>query len=257
MRRSLSSLADDQNRVLDAFSRDTPLGATQPLPHRGLIESLELATAALSEKEDIAASQRLAERFARQPAQAPSPPVRPRAAAIRPHTVAAILMILAAGGSTVYFVGSGASSKRAPERIASAAAIAPSVEDSLDSADERNAPPSRAFVPSQPTVQSVPAGQAAPAVSPAEEAAILKRGAILLKNGDVSAARLNFETLALRGSAKGAIALAQSFDPAVLRSMPIAGLRPDLMKAKEWYAKAAALGDQEATRRLAVLNSTW
>jgi hypothetical protein len=92
-------------------------------------------------------------------------------------------------------------------------------------------------------------------ISATEEEALLKKGTVLLKNGDVSAARLNFETLALRGSAKGAFALAQSFDPGVLDSMAIAGLRPDLTKAKEWYAKAAALGDQAAARRLSVLNT--
>jgi TPR repeat protein len=96
---------------------------------------------------------------------------------------------------------------------------------------------------------------ALPPIVPAEEEALLKKGALLLKNGDVSAARLNFENLALRGSSRGAFALAQSYDPSVLHSMDIAGLRPDLMKAKEWYAKAAALGDQEAARRLSVLNS--
>jgi TPR repeat protein len=94
-----------------------------------------------------------------------------------------------------------------------------------------------------------------PPIAPAEEEALLKKGALLLKNGDVSAARLNFENLALRGSSKGAFALAQSYDPAVLHSMEIAGLRPDMAKAKEWYTKAAALGDQEAARRLSVLNS--
>jgi hypothetical protein len=94
-----------------------------------------------------------------------------------------------------------------------------------------------------------------PPISPAEEETLLKRGALLLKNGDVSAARLNFENLALRGSSKGALALAQSYDPSVLHTMEIAGLRPDLAKAKEWYAKAAAFGDQEAARRLSVLNS--
>jgi hypothetical protein len=94
-----------------------------------------------------------------------------------------------------------------------------------------------------------------PAVSPAVEEALLKKGMLLLKNGDVSAARLNFETLALRGSSKGALAMAQSFDPEVLNSMAISGLRPDLTKAIEWYAKAAALGDQDAARRLSILNS--
>jgi hypothetical protein len=95
-----------------------------------------------------------------------------------------------------------------------------------------------------------------PPVSPAEEEILLKKGSILLNNGDVSAARLNFEALALRGSAKGAFAMAQSFDPAVLGSMTIAGLRPDLAKAKEWYSKAAQLGSQDAARRLSALNAS-
>jgi len=109
--------------------------------------------------------------------------------------------------------------------------------------------------PRSPPSPAQPEAGAVPAVSPAEEEVLLKKGALLLKNGDVSAARLNFENLALRGSAKGAFALAQSFDPSVLLTMAIAGLKPDLLKAKEWYAKAAALGDQEAARRLSVLNS--
>jgi hypothetical protein len=90
-------------------------------------------------------------------------------------------------------------------------------------------------------------------VSPALEEALLKKGQVLLKIGDVSAARLSFETLALRGSAKGAFALAQSYDPAVLHSVAIAGLKPDLAKAKEWYAKAAELGNEDAVRRLSAL----
>jgi hypothetical protein len=109
--------------------------------------------------------------------------------------------------------------------------------------------------PRSPPSPAQPEAGAVAAISPAEEEVLLKKGALLLKNGDVSAARLNFENLALRGSAKGAFALAQSFDPSVLLTMAIAGLKPDLMKAKEWYAKAAALGDQEAARRLSVLNS--
>jgi hypothetical protein len=93
-------------------------------------------------------------------------------------------------------------------------------------------------------------------VSPAEEEILLKKGGILLDNGDVSAARLSFEALALRGSAKGAFAMAQSFDPAVLGSMTIAGLKPDMAKAKERYSKAAQLGSQDATRRLSALNAS-
>jgi TPR repeat protein len=112
-----------------------------------------------------------------------------------------------------------------------------------------------ADVPRFPPPSTQSETSALPPIAPAEEEALLKKGALLLKNGDVSAARLNFENLALRGSSRGAFALAQSYDPSVLHSMDIAGLRPDLTKAKEWYAKAAALGDQEAARRLSVLNS--
>jgi hypothetical protein len=112
-----------------------------------------------------------------------------------------------------------------------------------------------AGVPNVMPLPIQPEVSAAPPIAPAEEEALLRKGTLLLKNGDVSAARLNFENLALRGSSKGAFALAQSYDPSVLHTMAIAGLKPDLMKAKEWYAKAAALGDQEAARRLSVLNS--
>ncbi len=93
-----------------------------------------------------------------------------------------------------------------------------------------------------------------PALSPGEEDALLKRGNALLKNGDVSAARLNFETLAARGSAIGAFALAQSYDPEFLKTLPIAGLRPDVAKAREWYRKAAELGSKEAAVRLSALS---
>ncbi len=94
-----------------------------------------------------------------------------------------------------------------------------------------------------------------PSVPPKEEELLLKKGRDLLKNGDVSAARLNFENLAMRGSAKGALAMAQSFDPVFLNGIPIRGLKPDLSKAKEWYAKAASLGSKEAIDRLTMLNS--
>lgn len=93
-----------------------------------------------------------------------------------------------------------------------------------------------------------------PVLSRGEEEALLKRGNVLLKNGDVSAARLNFETLASRGSAIGAFALAQSYDPEFLKTMSVAGLRPDVAKAREWYRKAAELGSKEAALRLSALN---
>jgi hypothetical protein len=144
-------LSDGQDRVLEAFWQDTKPSAAQQAPYRGLLESLQVATAALStEKEDIASSQRLAERFVRQPVQAPFPPSRPQAQAIRPYLVAAAFMILITGGGAFYFLESGTTPKRTPDGLANAAAIAPSSEETLDSLDERNIAQSRAFISSQP-----------------------------------------------------------------------------------------------------------
>jgi hypothetical protein len=94
---------------------------------------------------------------------------------------------------------------------------------------------------------------ASSAISAALEEALLKKGAMLLRNGDLSAARLNFETLALRGSAKGAYALGQTFDPVILAPLPVAGLKPNLEKAKEWYGRAARFGSKDAAQRLSEL----
>jgi hypothetical protein len=175
VRRPQSGLSDGQDRVLEAFWQDTKPDVAPPAPYRGLLESLQLATAALSsEKEDIAASQRLAERFARQPVHAPLPPPRQQMPTLRPYLIAAAFMVLITGGGAVYFLQSAAVPKRVPDGIANAAAIAPSGEDPADSLDERSASQtSRAFVPSQPiatqdlsTLQDD--GQATPDRGPAE-----------------------------------------------------------------------------------------
>jgi hypothetical protein len=153
-RRSSTSLAECQERVIEAFWQDTRLGAAAPAPHRGLLESLEAATAALnSEHEDIAASQRLAERFARQPVQMPRQQAVPRQpAAFRPYIVAAAFMVCVMGGAAGYFLKATGGPKRAADGIARAAAIAPAAEERLDSFsfDERDPPPQGAFVPSHP-----------------------------------------------------------------------------------------------------------
>jgi hypothetical protein len=163
MRRSLSSLADSQERVLEAFWQDPRAGAP-PVPHRGLLESLQSATAALSsEREDIVASQRLAERFAREPADVSwqQPPVRRQAPAVRPYMVAAAFMVLITGGAAVYFLESGVISKRAPDGISRVEAIGPAAGEPLDSLDDRDAPAVRSFVPAQPIGgQAVLTGQA-------------------------------------------------------------------------------------------------
>jgi TPR repeat protein len=76
-----------------------------------------------------------------------------------------------------------------------------------------------------------------------------------MQSGDIAAARLLFEELARKQSAKGARALAETYDPEVLKSVLIAGLRPDIEKAKKWYQRAAELGDGEAAARVSALSA--
>jgi hypothetical protein len=89
----------------------------------------------------------------------------------------------------------------------------------------------------------------APRLNP-NEAAYIARGKMLLKEGDISAARAIFENLALQGSAAGAMALGETYDPAALRGVLIRGLEPDAEKARKWYLKAEELGGSDARRRI-------
>jgi hypothetical protein len=92
-------------------------------------------------------------------------------------------------------------------------------------------------------------------ISPEEEKAMLERALGILQNGDIAAARLLFQRLADKGSARGALAMAKTYDPEVLTGMSIFGLVPDPAKAAEWYARAAEMGNEQAQERLATLNA--
>ncbi len=84
----------------------------------------------------------------------------------------------------------------------------------------------------------------------ANEAAYMARGKSLLKSGDISGARAVFEYLALQGSAAGAMAMGETYDPLLLRAFVIKGLEPDAEKARKWYLKAEELGGPDARGRL-------
>lgn len=84
----------------------------------------------------------------------------------------------------------------------------------------------------------------------------LKRGEDMMKRGDIAGARLLFEDLAGLGSARGAFAMAQSYDPDYLRKIFIQGtLQPDVGQARTWYENAARLGSGDAQRALGALAS--
>jgi len=102
---------------------------------------------------------------------------------------------------------------------------------------------------SKPSLAPEPAKPAARKANP-NEAAYMARAKTLLDSGDVSGARAIFETLALQGSAAGAMAMGETYDPVILRTMVVKGLEPDPEKARKWYLKAEALGGPYARSRL-------
>jgi hypothetical protein len=87
-------------------------------------------------------------------------------------------------------------------------------------------------------------------IAPEEERAMIERAVDLLRNGDVSSARLLYQHLANSGSAVAALSLARTFDPEVLPSLGVIGMRPNPAEAQRWYKRAAELGSESAARRL-------
>jgi hypothetical protein len=79
---------------------------------------------------------------------------------------------------------------------------------------------------------------------------LLKRGQALLKDGDISAARLVLRRAAEAGDANAMLMLAGSYDRTELAKLKVFGVAHDHAQAKIWYAKAAEQGSAEAARRL-------
>ena len=88
-------------------------------------------------------------------------------------------------------------------------------------------------------------------ISAAVENAMLTRGREMMSRVDVAGARLAYRFLAERGSAKGALALAESYDPALLSKLAVVGMTGDRAEAARLYRQAAALGSTVAAQRLA------
>jgi hypothetical protein len=84
-------------------------------------------------------------------------------------------------------------------------------------------------------------------------ALLMKRGAELVGNGNIGAARLMFQPAAEAGEAKAALALAETYDPLVLEKMGAKGITPDVALAQRWYEKAKTLGATAAPESLARL----
>lgn len=105
-------------------------------------------------------------------------------------------------------------------------------------AEVRSDPISKHMLPERPARPQSPGALGALQ----QEADLLSQGELHLRNGNIVFARALFEELAARGSARGAFAVAQTYDPAVLRQIGAVGIQGDVEKAKSWYRKAAELG---------------
>jgi hypothetical protein len=80
---------------------------------------------------------------------------------------------------------------------------------------------------------------------------MVKSGLELMGNGNIAAARMMFRPAAESGDAVAAFALAETYDPSVLKQLgAIGGITSDVSLANTWYEKARALGSPLARERL-------
>ena len=98
--------------------------------------------------------------------------------------------------------------------------------------------------------------EAAPETMPEGVARLLQKGEVLLKSGDMPAARQFFEQAYAMGAADGALGLAKTYDPLVYKSLNVVGIAPDRVQAMNWYGKAAAAGQADASAAIAALSAT-
>ncbi len=78
----------------------------------------------------------------------------------------------------------------------------------------------------------------------------MDRASYQLKHGDGEGGRAVYEVLASHGSLRGALALAETYDPAKLAQNAEWRLTPDVHVARAWYKKASELGSLPAYERL-------
>jgi len=84
---------------------------------------------------------------------------------------------------------------------------------------------------------------------------LIDRGSAFLKRGDLASARLLLRRAAEAGSANAALMLGSTFDPLTIQQLGVIGIVPDVARARQWYEKAAELGSDAASQRLANLKN--
>lgn len=107
--------------------------------------------------------------------------------------------------------------------------------------------------PPPPVARPVPRQSELSAEERARADRLVSQGERHLDQGNIGAARLFFQRAAEAGSARGAIRLAATYDPAELGRLQVQGVNPDRNEARKWYERARELGAPEAEERLARL----
>jgi hypothetical protein len=110
-----------------------------------------------------------------------------------------------------------------------------------------------AAAPAASAASAASAGSSQRHLDSSDIALLMTRGAELVANGNIGAARLMFQPAAEAGEAKAALALAETYDPLVLEKMGAKGITPDVALAQRWYEKAKTLGATAAPESLARL----
>lgn len=141
-----------------------------------------------------------------------------------------------------------------PNTLVAALGQAPEVQPLKESPTALTPLPPQAALPVSPDATAVPAETAH--ADDAEITAMIARGKGLLMSGDIASARLLLRRAADAGNAEAALALGATFDPLVIRRLGAVGMTPDIVQAKQWYRRAAALGSASAESQLAKLEQS-
>lgn len=115
------------------------------------------------------------------------------------------------------------------------------------------AKPERADARSDREVSDTPEPEK-PALAPEVEKSMFARAERLMGGGDIVGARLILRYLAEHGVAGAAFAMGQSYDPGFLRDIYVRGEDPsNIDKARDWYRRAAEMGNGDAASRLTAM----
>jgi hypothetical protein len=125
--------------------------------------------------------------------------------------------------------------------IQSTQSIAGQAPAGSNAAPNSAAPPDPAQAQSQGTRVDLKIGSAAP--NP-----LVTRAEALLRTGDVSGARLLLERASQAGDTGAMMLLGETYDPRVLASLGAIGVRGDILKAEELYARARALRAERTSK---------